>query len=121
MTDLRSFTSVFESVSVTSTTTGAGADVVYTVPANFDAEITFLTCTNGSTTNKINILVYHADNATYHYLLRSHSILTNDTHDVVTSARIHLHAGDKIVTYKAAGTFDVSMSGKQYYNPNRII
>ena len=119
MTDLRSFTSVFESVSVTSTTTGAGADVVYTVPANFDAEITFLTCTNGATTNNINILVYHAEDAAYYYLLRAHAVLGNDTHDVLTSARLHLHAGDKIVTYKAAGTFDVSISGKQYYNPNR--
>lgn len=119
MSQLRSFTTVFKSTSVTSTTTGAGADVVYTVPPNFDAEITFLTCTNGGATDNINVLVYHADDSSYHYILRAHSVLGNDTHDVVTSARIYLHAGDKIVTYKAGGTFDVSVSGKQYYNPNR--
>lgn len=120
MSDFRSFTSVFESLSVTSTTSGAGADVVYTVPANFDAEITFLTCTNGGTaTSKINILVYHKESTQYHYLLREHSVLGNDDYHVITSDRIFLHAGDKIVTYKASGTFDVSMSGKQYYNPKR--
>jgi hypothetical protein len=113
------FTTVFESTSVTSTITGAGADVVYTVPANFDAELTLLACSNGAAINTISVQVYHADGAEYHYLLRAHSVPANDTYNVITSNRLFLHAGDKIVTYKAGGTFDVSISGKQYYNPNR--
>ena len=113
------YTTVFESSSITSTTTGAAADVVYTVPANHDAEITMLVCTNGAATNNINVQVYHADDTTYHYLLRAHSVAGNDTHNVITSDRLFLHAGDKIVAYKSGGTFDVSISGKQFYNPVR--
>ncbi len=113
------FTTVFDSSSITSTTTGAGADVVYTVPANHDAELTLLACTNGATVNSINVQVYHSDGAEYHYLLRVHSVAANDTYNAITSNRLFLHAGDKIVAYKAGGTFDVSISGKQYYNPVR--
>ena len=119
MSVLTPFTSVFKSKSVTSTTTGVGADVVYSVPANHDVEITLLVCTNGGATNNINVLVYHSDDSTYHYLLRAHSVAGNDTHEVITSSRLYLHAGDKILAYKGAGTFDVSLSGKQYYNPVR--
>ena len=117
----RGYSTFFDSTPVTSTTTGAGADVVYTVPVNFDAEVTFLVCTNGSTVNTINVLVYHADHDEYHYILRDHSVAANDTYEVVTSSRLFLHADDKIVAYKTGGTFDVSISGKQYYNPVRTI
>lgn len=115
----QTYTTVFESSSITSTTTGAGADVVYTVPANHDVELTFLLCTNGAATNKINVQVYHADATTYHYILRAHSVAGNDTYSAITSDRIFLHAGDKILAYKVGGTFDVSISGKQFYNPVR--
>ena len=119
MSGVVAFTSVFESISVTSTTTGAGADVVYTVPANHDAEITFLVCTNGGGHSNISVLVYHADHAEYHYVLRAHRVSGNDSYNVITSDRIFLHAGDKILAYKGAGILDVSISGKQYYNPVR--
>lgn len=117
----RGYSTFFESTSVASTTTGAGADVVYTVPANFDAEVTFLVCTNGSSVNRINVLVYHTDDAEYHYLIRDHSVAGNSTYEVITSSRIFLHSGDKILAYKTGGTFDVSISGKQIYNPVRSI
>ena len=115
------FTTFFDSSAITSTTTGAGADVVYTVPANHDAELTLLACTNGAATNNINVQVYHADETEYHYLLRAHAVAGNSVHDAITSNRLFLHAGDKIVAYKAGGTFDVSVSGKQYYNPVRTV
>tara|TARA_R110000822_G_scaffold76230_1_gene183234 strand:+ start:518 stop:883 length:366 start_codon:yes stop_codon:yes gene_type:complete len=121
MSDLMSFTSVFESVSVTSTTTGSGANVVYIVPANFDLELTYLTCTNGGSTQNINVQVYHADTTSYSYILRSHSVAGNDSYNILTSNRIFLHAGDKVLAYKGGGTFDVILSGKQYYNPVRTI
>ena len=113
------YTTFFESSSITATTTGAGADVVYTAPANFDSEITLLVCTNGAATNNINVQVYHADGTEYHYLLRAHSVAGNDAYNVLTSNRLFLHSGDKIVAYKAGGTFDVSVSGKQFFNPTR--
>ena len=119
MPSSRDYTTFFESSSITSTTTGAAADVVYTAPANHDAELTMLVCTNGAATNKIYVQVYHADDGVYHYLLRDHSVAGNDTHHAVTSNRLFLHAGDKIVAYKTGGTFDVSISGKQIYNPTR--
>ena len=113
------FSTVFESSSITSISSGAGADVVYTVPANYDAEITLLACSNGDTINSISVQVYHADGNEYHHLLRSHSVPANDTFNAITSNRMFLHAGDKVVAYKVGGTFDVSVSGKQYFNPVR--
>lgn len=113
------YTTFFESISVSSTSADASADVVYTVPANHDVEVSFLVCTNAGATNNISIQVYHADDTTYHHILRSHSVAGNDTLDVITANRLYLHAGDKVVAYKGAGTFDVSISGKMIYNPVR--
>ena len=115
------FISVFDSVVVASTTADAGATVVYTVPSSFDAELSLIMCTNGSATNNISVQVYHADGAAYHHLLRSHSVAGNDTLNVLEASRMFLHAGDKIVAYKGGGTFDVSVSGKHFYNPQRTI
>ena len=113
------YNTFFESVSITSTTTGAGADVIYTVPARHDCEVDFLVATNGGSVQNVSVLVYHADDAQYHYVLRAHSVAGNDTYKVVEADRIYLHAGDKIVAYKVGGTFDVSVSGRLYYNPAR--
>jgi len=115
----RSYNTFFESKSITSTTTGAGADVIHTVPANHDCEIDFCVATNGGATNNISIQIYHADDAVYHYVLRAHSVAGNDAYKLVGPDRIYLHAGDKIVAYKGSGTFDVSVSGRQFYNPVR--
>ena len=115
------FTTVFESVAVTSTAAGAGANVVYTVPASHDAEVTMLIASNGAATHTVSVQIYHADPAAYKYLLRSHSISGGESYSVLGSSRLFLHAGDKIVAFKSAGTLDVSISGKQYYNPVRTI
>ena len=115
------FISVFESKVITSTTADAGATVVYTVPSSFDSELSLIMCTNGSATNKISVQVYHADGAEYHHLLRLHSVAGNDTLNVLEASRMYLHAGDKIVAYKVGGTFDVTISGKHFYNPQRTI
>lgn len=114
-----SYNTFFESKSITSTTNGAGADVIYTVPANHDCEIDFLVASNGAAVQRISILVYHTDDDEYHYLLREHSVAGNSTYKVLNADRIYLHAGDKIVAYKVGGTFDVSISGRTFYNPTR--
>lgn len=115
------YSSYFASTSVTATAADSNADVVFTVPANHDAEIEFLVCANGGSTSNISIQVYHADDDEYYHILRSHSVGGNDTYDVITSTRIYLHAGDKILTYKGSGTFDVSISGRLFYNPGRVV
>lgn len=113
------FTTVYESKAVTATAADASADVVYTVPANHDAQISLIMASNGAATHTVNIQVYHADTATYSHLLRSHSIAGGEAYNVLGSSKLFLHAGDKILTYKSAGTLDVSISGKQFYNPVR--
>jgi len=116
-----SYTTFFEGKSVTSTTADAGADVVFVAPLNHDAEITFFSCTNGGTTDTVNVMVYHFDDDTYYYLLRQHSIAGNDTYLLAEKSSIYLHAGDKLVVFKNGGTFDVSVSGKLFYNPVRSL
>ena len=114
------YTTFYKGISVTSTTADADADVVYTVPANHDAELSLLVISNGGSTRDISIQVYHADTSDYCYLLRSHSVAGNESYTLLGPERLHLHAGDKILTYKSSsGDFDVSVSGKQFYNPAR--
>ena len=115
----RSYNTLFESVSITSTTADAGANVIYTVTTTHDCELDFCMATNGSATHNISVQIYHADHATYHHVLREHSIAGNDSYRLVESDRIYLHAGDKVVAYKSGGTLDVTVSGKLYYNPVR--
>jgi len=113
------FTTVYESKVVTATAADASADVVYTVPALHDAQITLIMASNGAATHTVNIQVYHADTATYSHLLRSHNIAGGDSYNILGSSKLFLHAGDKILAYKSAGTLDVSVSGKQFYNQAR--
>lgn len=113
------FSTFYESVAVTSTTADAGADVVFTVPPQHDAQVTLLIGANGGAAHTVSLQVYHADSATYSYILRAHSIAGGESYNVLGSSRLFLHAGDKVVVYKSAGTLDVSISGKQFYNPVR--
>jgi len=115
------YTTFVEGVSIVSTTAGAGSDLIYTVPNNHDAEVSFLTITHGTGTDSINILMYHSADDTYHYLLRDYKIQANGVYSVITQARLYLHQGDKILAYKVGGVFDVSISGKLFYNPVRNI
>jgi hypothetical protein len=113
------YTTFFEGVLVTSTTTGAGADVIYTVPAKHSAEVTLLNCSNSSSTGNITIEVYHTDDASYHALLSAHSINNGTTFKAIESDRLYLHAGDKVVASVSANDMDVCISGKLVYNPTR--
>lgn len=115
------FTTFYESKGITSTSADAGADVVYTTPANHDAQVTMLLGANGGATHTLSIQVYHADTASYSYILRAHSVNGGESYNVLGSSRLFLHAGDKIVVHKSAGTLDVSISGKQFFNPVRTI
>tara|TARA_B110000908_G_scaffold106399_1_gene125242 strand:+ start:4035 stop:4394 length:360 start_codon:yes stop_codon:yes gene_type:complete len=113
------FTSFYESAVVTSTTADAGADVVYTVPSSHDAQVTLLIGANGGSTHTFSIQVYHADTTLYSYILRAHSVSGGESYNVLGSSTLYLHAGDKVLAHYSAGTLDVSISGKQFYNPAR--
>ena len=114
------YKTVSESITVSSTSAGASADILYTCPANHDAVIEYLAASNGGTSSqKITIEFYHNDDTTYHQLAKSHSVAGNDSYHLITSNRFYLHASDKIVCSKDGGTFDVSISVREFFNPNR--
>ena len=114
------YTTTTESVSVSATSGGASGNVLFTCPANHDATIDMLMVTNGGTSNqKITIEFYHADDTTYHNFIEAKSVSGNTALNVLDAARMHLHAGDKLVCSKDGGTFDATMSGRLYFNPNR--
>ena len=117
----RDYNTVTKGLTVTATSGGASSDVLYTCPANFDAEIDFLHITNGDTANhNISLQWYHADTNTYHNILNDKAITGKDVYNVITSDRIYLHAGDKITAFDgASGALEVFLSGKEFYNPNR--
>ena len=120
--DTRSYTTDTEALTVTATAGGASADVIYTCPPFHDATIDFLHVSNGSTaTQNITLQWYHADTNTYHHLINDKSIAGKDVYNIITSDRIHLHAGDSISAFDgASGNLEVFISVRQFYNPSRI-
>ena len=121
MVGTRDYNTVTKGLTVTATSGGASSDVLYTCPANFDAEIDFLHITNGDTANhNISLQWYHADTNTYHHILNDKTVSGKGVYNVITSDRIYLHAGDKITAFDgASGALEVFLSGKEFYNPNR--
>ena len=121
MMETRNYTTDTNAVTVTATSGGASANNVYTCPPNHDATIDFLHVSNGSTAiRKITLQWYHADTDTYHFLLNDTAISGNDVYNLISSDRIHLHAGDKIGAFDGvSASLEVFISVKQYYNPNR--
>ena len=112
----RPYTSRTISVDVVSTTTGAGADLLYKVPDRHEAEITFLGVSNADNSNrKVSLQV--GDNGSYHYLLKDKSVSSNTFLPVVESSRIYLKAGDELRVYREAGDYNLiaSISLKQFY------
>lgn len=121
MVGTRDYNTVTKGLTVTATAGGASSDVLYTCPANFDAEIDFLHITNGDSSNhNISLQWYHADTNTYHYIMNDKAITGKDVYNVITSDRIYLHAGDKITAFNGtSGNLEVFLSGKEFYNPSR--
>ena len=114
------FDTVTESIAVTATSGGANADVLYTVPPFHDATVEFLHVTNGAaSTDNISIQWYHKEDNAYYTIVNNKSIGGNDVYNMITSDRLHLHAGDKIVVFNGGGSLGVTISCKEYYNPSR--
>lgn len=110
-----------EGVRPTSTSAGASADVVYTVPKNHSAIVKFLHLSNGTnSTKKAYVQFYHNDDSTYHHIVNGLSMAGNSVHDVVSGNELALHQDDKIVAYIETGmTLDIIISVQEYYDPAR--
>ena len=117
----RNYNTVTKALSITATAGGASADVLYTCPANYDAEIDFLHVTNGAAaTDSVYIQWYHADDTTYHTIVNAKQVSGNDVYDVIQGGNVfYMHAGDKIVTYNGGGDMVITLSGKEFFNPTR--
>ena len=117
----RTYTTDTEALTVTATAGGASANVIYTCPPFHDATIDFLHVSNGSTAvQNITLQWYHADTNTYHHIINDKAVPGKDVYNIVTSDRIHLHAGDSISAFDgASGNLEVFISVKQFYNPAR--
>ena len=115
------FDTATESVAVTATTGGASSNVVYTVPNFHDATVEFLHISNGAAaTDNVSIQWYHKEDNTYYTILNNKAIAGNDVFNMITSDRLHLHAGDKITAFNGGGSsLGVTVSCKEYYNPSR--
>lgn len=115
------FDTATQSVAVTATTGGASSNVVYTVPNFHDATVEFLHISNGAAaTDNVSIQWYHKEDNTYYTILNNKAIPGNDVFNMITSDRLHLHAGDKITAFNGGGSsLGVTVSCKEYYNPSR--
>ena len=121
MVEVRTYTTDTAAITVSATAGGASANVIYTCPPNHDATVDFLHVSNGTAAvQNVTIQWYHADTNTYHHIINDKAVSGKDVYNVVTSDRIHLHAGDSISAFDgASGNLEVFISVRQYYNPNR--
>ena len=115
------FDTATESVTITATTGGASGNVLYTCPNFHGATVEFLHVSNGAvSTDNVSIQWYHKEDNTYYTIVSNKSIPGNDVYNLITSDRLHLHAGDKIVVFNGGGAnLGVTISCKEYYNPAR--
>ena len=119
--DRNNYTTATAALTVTATAGGASADTLYTVPPFHDATVDFLHVTNGdNSTHNITIQWYHADSNTYHHIINNKSVHGKDVYNIITSDRLHLHAGDKILAFDgASAALEMFISVREYYNPSR--
>lgn len=85
-------------IDITSTSAGASADVLYTVPPRHSGVIRFLTISN-STASPIDVTVemYHAEDAAYYDITNTTSLAANSVFYVTDGNALLLNASDKIV------------------------
>lgn len=121
MPDLSSSKFTTESKTVTSTTAGASADVIYTVPNNHSAIVRYLLLSNGtSSTKKAYVQFYHKDDNDYHHLANGLSMAGHSLDSLSSQGSLNMHEGDKIVAYIESGmALDITISVEEYYDPNR--
>jgi hypothetical protein len=116
MARLSGFNAFFSSKVITSILPGVDSDIVYTVPNNFEAEVTLIMISNAGPLSNINLQVYNKDLNEYGFLYRVKAVPANSTENVLRASVLYLNEGDKILAHKDGGTFDVSVSGRAVYN-----
>ncbi len=103
-------------------TSSFSPDIVYTVPFNHDAEITFLHISNGGSSNaNVTIEFDHDDSSTDFFLLDAYQIGGHGSYDVISGGSVfYMHQRDSIKVFKSAGAdIHIILSGREVYNPNR--
>lgn len=97
---------------LSSSTAGAGADVLYTCPPNYNGTVRYLHIANGgNSTNQCSVQFYHVEDNQYHYIMRNTAFAGNSVQNLVNGGYFFLHAGDKIVAFSPTPTdFDILIS-----------
>ena len=109
-------------MSVSATSAGASADVLYTVPSKYVAHLTFLLASNsGTDTKKLYVQRKLGGTSTYETIINGLKVLGNNTVTILDGSTLCLNGTDDIRIYKEAGsTFDVTMSATEYYHPQGL-
>ena len=99
----REYNTVTKALTVSATSAGASADVLYTVPPAFDAEIQLLQVINGNSANKnLTIQWFDSTSNTYSNVINDAAITAKSVYRVIDGDTLYLHAGDKLVCSDAA-------------------
>ena len=120
MSSERNFRSLYIGKSITSTSAGDSADLIYTVPDNHDMEVTLILAANESnSSDKLTLQIYHKHQSSWFDLIKNESVSGNGHINLLNGSRIYLHAGDKIAGYVTTNNdaFNISVSGMLFYNP----
>ena len=110
---------VTKSIDVTSISPSSPQDL-YVCPSHFVCLVKFLHLSNSSSNNKkISVYWYEASTSTHHYIVDHFSGSANTMSEVIEGGGyIALNPGDKLQCFaETAGTYHVTMSGEQYYQP----
>ena len=98
---------------LSATTGGASADVIYTCPPNYNGTVRFLHISNSdNSTQNVNVQFYHAEENDYHYIVRDISVAGKSLLNLVNGGYFFMHAGDKIVAFSVGSpsSFDIMVS-----------
>lgn len=110
-----------ESKTITSTSSDASADLIYTCPNNYSAIVKFLHLSSGTGNNKkAYIQFYHSDDDTYHHIVNALAMNAHTATDLVSGSQLYMHQGDKLLGYvEETMNLDVTVSLEEYYDPLR--
>jgi hypothetical protein len=98
---------------LSATTGGASANVIYTCPPNYNGTVRYLHISNSdNSTQNCSVQFYHQEENVYHYIMRDTGLAGKSILNLVNGGYFFMHAGDKIVAYSAGSpsAFDILVS-----------
>ena len=98
---------------LSATTGGASADVIYTCPPNYNGTVRYLHISNSNAaTQNVSVQFYHVEDDEYHYIINGTALAGKSILNLVNGGYFFLHAGDKIVAYSSGSpsSFDILVS-----------